>query len=76
MLVRSVSKAANLNFKRGYSSARLERTPDKGEVVGSSPTSPTNGTIIAFYRQAGRGCGGGRSCDSHLAGIGGGGSPS
>ena len=25
----------------GYSSAWLERTPDKGEVAGSSPASPT-----------------------------------
>ncbi len=26
---------------RGYSSVRLERTPDKGEVAGSIPASPT-----------------------------------
>ena len=25
----------------GYSSVRLERTPDKGEVAGSTPASPT-----------------------------------
>ena len=29
------------NDDGGYSSAWLERTPDKGEVAGSSPASPT-----------------------------------
>ena len=37
-------------FKRVCSSAWLERTPDKGEVGGSSPPRPTNFTEL-FYRR-------------------------
>ena len=36
-------------FKRVCSSAWLERTPDKGEVGGSSPPRPTN---LVDYRHA------------------------
>ena len=32
-------------FLGAYSSVRLERTPDKGEVIGSTPIRPTSGGV-------------------------------
>ena len=37
-------------FKRVCSSAWLERTPDKGEVGGSSPPRPTNSIYILLVK--------------------------
>ena len=38
-------------FKRVCSSAWLERTPDKGEVGGSSPPRPTNSQRDVYRRK-------------------------
>ena len=39
-------------FKRVCSSAWLERTPDKGEVGGSSPPRPTNFNRVVLSKEA------------------------
>jgi hypothetical protein len=38
---------------RAHSSARLERTPDKGEADGSSPSGPTDETLTTPHRWCG-----------------------